>query len=69
VPLGLQMMEWVRSPTGKLAGCGLGIFVCYFYYGVLQERMWVPRLGALLVSSASRTMGQCQYMAARNLMA
>jgi len=24
---------------GKLCLCGLGIFVCYFYYGILQERI------------------------------
>lgn len=24
---------------GKFAVCAIGIFVCYFYYGILQERM------------------------------
>lgn len=38
-------MDWVRSPAGKLAGCGLGIFVCYFYYGVLQERITRGKYG------------------------
>jgi len=32
-------MELVIGGRGKLCLCGLGIFVCYFYYGVLQERI------------------------------
>ena len=27
------------SENKKLIGCCIGIFVCYFYYGVLQEKM------------------------------
>jgi len=27
------------GPRTKLCLCGLGIFVCYFYYGILQERI------------------------------
>jgi hypothetical protein len=30
----------VHSPI-KLAGCALGILVCYFYFGILQEQMYV----------------------------
>ena len=25
--------------TAKFALCAVGIFVCYFYYGILQEKM------------------------------
>jgi len=31
------MME--LGSRGKLCLCGLGIFACYFYYGILQERI------------------------------
>merc|ERR1719195_1440220 len=31
------MFERLGS-QGKFALCGIGIFVCYFYYGILQER-------------------------------
>ena len=27
------------SENQKLIGCCIGIFVCYFYYGILQEKM------------------------------
>lgn len=30
---------------GKFAVCGLGIFVCYFYYGILQEKITRGKYG------------------------
>lgn len=28
-----------QGSTSKLLVCALGIFVCYFYYGIVQEKM------------------------------
>ena len=36
-----------------LVVCFLGIFVCYFVYGVLQETMWVTRLSQRFFCSFS----------------
>ena len=37
------------SENQKLIGCCIGIFVCYFYYGILQEKMWVYFFGSFFV--------------------
>jgi len=38
------MFERLGS-QGKFALCGIGIFVCYFYYGILQERITRGKYG------------------------
>ena len=39
-----QMFERLGN-QGKFALCGIGIFVCYFYYGILQERITRGKYG------------------------
>ena len=34
-----NIFNYNMSETQKLIGCCVGIFVCYFYYGILQEKM------------------------------
>jgi len=38
------MMEKLGT-NGKFVMCGLGIFVCYFYYGILQEKITRGKYG------------------------
>ena len=38
------MLERLGS-QGKFAVCGIGIFVCYFYYGILQEKITRGKYG------------------------
>ena len=38
------MLERLGS-QGKFALCGIGIFVCYFYYGILQEKITRGKYG------------------------
>ena len=37
----LKKMAAYNLDRLRFLGCALGIFVCYFYFGILQERMWV----------------------------
>lgn len=34
-----EHVETMSSNRNKLILCALGTFVCYFYYGILQESM------------------------------
>lgn len=34
-----DLLNLKMSEGQKLIGCCVGIFVCYFYYGILQEKM------------------------------
>jgi len=34
-----NLLNYKMSETQKLIGCCVGIFVCYFYYGILQEKI------------------------------
>ena len=33
------MFQMELGSKPKFALCAVGIFVCYFYYGIIQERM------------------------------
>ena len=35
----LKKMAAYNLDRLRFLGCALGIFVCYFYFGILQERM------------------------------
>ena len=32
-------MGFQLGPNAKFAVCAVGIFVCFFYFGILQEKM------------------------------